>query len=169
MKYKVNTAIKVNYTALHHTASLIDLAMKVYDEAGVLFGTVTLTEIVGSGGVYYGSFTPDAIGQWRIRIQSVTNLDDVQKVFEISTSDIDEVKLQTQSIEDKIDTIDGNVSQALLDIDAVKDVVDSIEGKVDTIQGKTDNLPVDTATQLNTIESKIDAIDLQIDKGGYIL
>jgi len=158
MKYKLNTVIKVNYTALHRAASLVDLDMKVYDEAGVLFSTVTLTEISGSGGIYYGSFTPDAIGQWRIRIQSVTNLDDIQKIFEISTSDIDEVKLQTQSIEDKIDTIDGNVSQSLLDIAAVKDVVDSTEGKVDTV-----------ILDVAAVKGVVDAIDLQISSGGYIL
>jgi len=132
MRYKKNNVLKVNYVALHKTVGLTDLEMKVYDEASVLFDTVTMTAVPSNGGAYYASFTPDAKGQWRIRIQSDTNHDDIQKVFEVGDSDIDEIKLQTQSIEDKEDIIDANVDQALLDIAAIKLVVDDIDDQIST-------------------------------------
>lgn len=158
-RYKKNEAIKVNYIVIKKTTGLTDVVMHVYDEAGVELGSglspVAMTEIVGGGGLYYGSFTPDANGQWRIRIQSTVNGDDVQRVFEVGDYKLDDVKGQTQDIEDKVDVIDGNVT--------------AIDGKVDDIKAKTENLPADTASELQDIKDKIDAVDLQIDKGGYIL
>jgi len=165
MGYKKNVAIKVNYVALHRTAGLTDLDMKVYDEAGVLFATVTLTEIVGGGGAYYGSFTPDEKGQWRIRIQSATNHDDVQKVFEISNNDVDDVKSQLDTVEGKIDVIDGNVT-------SIKGTVETTDGKVDTVitdvaavKGVVDS----TETKVDGMITKLQDIDDQISTGGYIM
>lgn len=158
MHYKKNIAIKVNYVALHRTTGLIDLEMKVYDEGGVLFDTITLTEIAVDGGAYYGSFTPDEKGQWRIRIQSLTNHDDIQKVFEVGNYDIDDVKAQTQSIEDKVDIIDANVDLVKLETD-----------KIQNIKAKTDNLPANTEQELTDIDSKLQVIDDQISTGGYIM
>lgn len=175
MGYKKNVAIKVNYVALHRTTGLTDLEMHFYDEAGVevpITSPVTMTEIVGGNGAYYGSFTPDAKGQWRIRIQSATNNDDIQKVFEISDSDADEIKLQTQSIEDKTDIIDGNVDQTLLDIAAVKTQTQSIEDKADIIDGNVDQTLLDIAAAKAVIDATkvvVDSIDDQISTGGYIL
>jgi hypothetical protein len=188
-RYKKNEAIKVNYIVIKKTTGLTDVLMHVYDEAGVELGSglspVAMTEIVGAGGLYYGSFTPDANGQWRIRIQSAVNGDDVQRVFEVGNYKLDDVKDQTQDIEDKVDIIDGNVDLVktetdkipsiktetnkiqtiddnvdtiIIDVAAVKVVVDSTETKVDNIK-----------IQTQSIEDKIDDIDLQIDKGGYIL
>lgn len=169
MRYKKNVALKVNYVALHRTTGLLDLDMKVYDEAGVLFTTVTMAAVPSNGGAYYGSFTPDAKGQWRIRIQSPTNNDDIQKVFEVGDSDIDEVKLQTQSIEDKEDIIDANVDQAILDIaaakaviDATKIVVDSVETKVDIIDSNVDLIKTET-DKIQTIDDNVDAVKITVD------
>ena len=193
--YKKNEPIKVNYIALKKTTGLVDVLMQVYDENGVAFGSpITMTEVVaGSGenplGLYQGSFTPDENGQWRIRIESATNGDDISKVFEVGKYKLDDIKDQTQDIEDKIDIIDGNVDliktetdkipaiktetdkiQTIDDnVDSVKTTVEATDGKVDAIKAKTDNLPADTATQLDDIEDKIDDIDTQINPGGYIL
>ena len=176
MSYRKNVAIKVNYVALHRQTGLTDLEMKIYDETGTELGSglspITLVAVPSNGGAYYGSFTPDAKGQWRIRIQSATNFDDIQKVFEISNADVD-------SNEDKIDIIDGNIDQALLDIAAVKGVVDSTEvkvdqtildvaavkGVVDSTEGKVDQSLLDIAA----VKGVVDNIDLQVNAGGYIL
>lgn len=153
MDYKKNSTIKVNYIALNKTTGLTDVTMYVYDELGALFTTVVMTELIeGSGvdpsGLYYGSFTPDEKGQWRVRIQSDTNGDDIQRVFEIGNYDVDDVKTQTQDIEDKVDTIDGNI---------------------DAIKTKTDNLPADTSSEITYMKNKLDSLDTQINPGGYIL
>ena len=154
-RYHKNEAIKVNYIALKKTLGLTDVYLQPYDETGALFGSpILMTEIPGdgsglnSGGAYQGSFTPDADGQWRVRIKSVANGDDVQKAYEVDDYDIDDVKAQTQSIEDKTDIIDGNV---------------------DLIKAKTDKLPTDTAATLQSIKDVVDAIAAEIVTGGYIL
>ena len=145
-RYPKGEAIKVNYIALKKTLGLVDVSMAVYDELGALFATVVMTELPAptgedSGGLYQGSFTPDAEGQWRIRITSIANGDDISRVFEIDNYDIDDVVA-------KVDVIDGNV---------------------DAIKTKTDNLPANTATELTYIKNKVDSIDAQINPGGYIL
>ncbi len=188
MRYKKNVAIKVNYTALNKTGSLTDVTMYVFDEAGALFDTVVMTELVeGSGfpesGIYYGSFTPDTKGQWRIRIISATNGDDIGKIFEVGDYDTDDVKSQLDTVEGKVDTIDGVVDsiEGKVDIidgnlDSVKSTVESTEGKVDIIDAnldavktKTDNLPADTAAEITYMKNKLDSLDTQINPGGYIL
>lgn len=161
MIYKKSVAIKVFYVALHRTTGLTTLDMLVYDELSALFTTVTLTEIVGSGGGYYGSFTPDEKGQWRIRIQdtaSAGNGDDIQKVFEVGNSDVD-------TLDTKIDVIDSNVDLIKLETDKIQ----TIDDNVDAIKIKTENLPVDTAAELDAIDAKLTDIDNQISSGGYIM
>lgn len=151
--YKKNEAIKVNYIALNKTTGLTDVEMEVFNPSDVLVTTVTLVEVAaGSGedplGLYRGSFTPTTEGQWRIRIQSATNNDDISKVFEIGNYKLDDVKDQLDTVEGKVDVIDGNVT---------------------AIKTKTDNLPANTATELANIKSVVDDIALNINPGGYIL
>ena len=147
---KKNEEFRVNYIAIGKTTGLTDLTLTVYDEGGIAFGApIVMAE--DAGGLYHGSFTPDAAGQWRITISSVVNHDDLQKVYDVVLATTDDVKTQTQSIEDKVDTIDGNVSQVLLDVAAVKLQTQSIEDKVDDVK------------------TVVDSIDLQINVGGYIL
>jgi peptidoglycan hydrolase CwlO-like protein len=192
MRYIKNAAIKVNYVALHRTLGLTDLSMKVYDEAGELFSTVILTEVLGdgtgldAGGAYKGNFTPDAKGQWRIRITSATNNDDVQKVFEVGNSDVDEVKTQLDTVEGKVDavqsdvtsvkgtveTTDGKVDALQSDVTSVKGTVETTDGKVDTLQSDLTSVKgtVETSDgKLDLIQDKLDNIDDQISSGGYIM
>lgn len=166
MTYRVGNAIKVNYVALKRTTGLTDLYMRIYDKDGNELGSglspVLMTEVVGAGGLYQASFTPDAVGQWRIRILSATNGDDISKVFEIEPYNLSDIEDHLEDLEDKLDFIDGNVT-------SVKNTVESTATKVDAIKTKTDNLPADTAAELNYIKNKVDSIDAQINFGGYIL
>jgi hypothetical protein len=191
MDYKKNEALQVNYIALKKTTGLTDVKMRVYNPADVLVNEYTMVEVAASSGdaslgLYRKSFTPTTDGQWIVRIESIVNGDDISKIFEIGNYNLDDVKAQTQSIEDKEDIIDGNVDQALLDVAAVKGVVDSTEGKVDqtlldvaavkgvvdSTETKVDGVVIDIAAvkaQTQSIEDKVDTIDLQINAGGYIL
>jgi hypothetical protein len=155
-RYKKNEAIKVNYIALKKTVGLTDVEMQVFNPADVLVSTFTMTEVVAGSGenalsLYRASFTPTTDGQWRIRIQSATNLDDISKVFEIGNYKLDDVKDQLDTVEGKVDIIDGNVT--------------SIKGTVETTDGKVDGIIVDIAA----VKAVVDSIDLQINPGGYIL
>lgn len=198
--YKKNEALQVNYIALHKTAGLTDVYMKVYNPSDTLVTTVTMTEVVAASGenvlgLYRGSFTPTTDGQWRVRIESVTNNDDISKIFEVGNYKLDDVKDQTQSIEDKTDIIDGNVDliktetdkiqtiddnvdliktetdkiQTIDDnLDSVKTTVETTDGKVDIIDGNVDSIKTET-DKIQSIKETVEAIDTDIAPGGYIL
>jgi hypothetical protein len=196
-RYKKNEAIKVNYLALKKTVGLTDVTMYVYNTLDVLVSTLVMTEVVADSGMdalglYRSSFTPTTEGQWRIRIESATNGDDISKVFEIGNYKLDDIKDQTQDIEDKVDIIDGNVDLVKIETDkipaiktetdkipaiktetdkiqTIDDNVDTVNSNVSAIKAKTDNLPANTATELTYIKNKVDSIDTQINPGGYIL
>jgi hypothetical protein len=118
-RYKKNEAIKINYIVIKKTTGLTDVLMYVYDEAGAELGSglspVAMTEIVGGSGLYYGSFTPDASGQWRIRIQSTVNGDDVQRVFEVGDYKLDDLQSQLEQtkVNNKCCTTDKGVTKKL--------------------------------------------------------
>jgi len=193
MRYKAGDVLKVNYIALKRTTGLIDLEMQVYDEAGIEFvgSPFTMVEIVaptedGCIGLYQGTFTPDAVGQWIIRIQSATNGDDISKIFEVQLTKEDDIKTQTQAIEGKLDTAILNIANLDGDIVAVAAQITNLDGDVAAVAGQITNLDGDVAAvagqvtnldadvvlvkaQTQSIENKIDAIDLQISSGGYIL
>jgi len=198
MGYKKNEALQVNYIALKKTTGLTDVKMRVYNTADVLINEYTMIEVAASSGdaalgLYRKSFTPTTDGQWRVRIESVINGDDISKIFEIGNFKLDD-------IETIVADIDGNVDQALLDIAAVKGVVDSTEGKVDqaildvaavkgvvdSTEGKVDQTILDVAAVKGVVDSTegkvdqslldiaavkgvVDNIDLQVNAGGYIL
>ena len=156
MIYKKDEAIKVNYLALKKTIGLTDVEMQIYNPSDTLITTATMVEEVSETGendlgLYRSSFTPTSSGQWRIRIQSATNGDDISKIFEIGNYKLDDLQTQLVTIDGKIDNLDD-------------DVVD-VKGVVDSTEGKVDGLVIDVAA----VKSVVDSIDLQINPGGYIL
>jgi len=92
--YKISEVIEVTYQATKSTTGLTDVTMEIYDETrakdGVNFPDVTMTEI-GSTGRYYGTFTPDAEGIWRVMIDSATKSGKVVKDFAVTAHNIDSV------------------------------------------------------------------------------
>jgi len=147
--YKKGEVLKVNYLALKKTAGLTDVTMYVYNPSDVLVNTVVMTEVVAESGMdalglYRGSFTPALEGQYRVRIESATNGDDISKVFEIGNFKLDDLDAQLVTIDGKVDNLDA-------DVVAVKGVVDATKLVVD-------------ATKI-----VVDSIDAQISQGGYIL
>lgn len=163
MDYKKNAAITISFRPINYTTGLTDLTAKVYDESDALFSTTVMTEVVGQGGLYESSFTPDEVGQWRVRITSATNLDDVTKAFEVKLHDIDDVDSHVQDVEDKIDIIDNNVDLIKTETDKIQ----TIDDNVDAIKTKTDNLPADTEQVLTDIKDVVDNINTNISRGGY--
>ena len=166
---KVNEANKLIYVALNKTTGLSDLVLQPYDEAGVTFGTPTsFTEL--ANGAYEASFTPDAVGVWRVRVSSASNLDDAIKSYDVIATKLDDVKVVVDSVETKVDTIDTVV-------DATKVVVDSVETKVDTIDTVVDasKVVVDaTKVVVDSVETKVDSMQSDVTEikanvtiGGY--
>jgi hypothetical protein len=114
MSYKVNKAIEVTYQAAGAANGLVDVTMVIFDETHTdIAANVTMTEI-GSTGRYYGSFTPDAEGEWQVHINSVATPGKVIKQFTVVAHDVD-------SVGDDIATVDTVV-------DAIKVVTDVESG-----------------------------------------
>ena len=82
--------------------------MEIYDETKskdlVNFPDVTMTEI-GSTGRYYGSFTPDTEGIWRIVIDSATTPGKQTRQINVVAHDIDSIGDAVDSINTKVDAI----------------------------------------------------------------
>jgi len=136
--YKSTQVIEVTYQAMAATSGLTDVIMEIFDESGakdvVNFADVTMTEI-GSSGRYKGSFTPDAVGKWRVMIDSVT-------VTGKTIKDFDVVAHNVASVGDAVSTVDGKVV-------TVSGKVDTVDGKVDTAQAAIDALNNVSAAEVN--------------------
>jgi hypothetical protein len=104
--YKVGEPIEVTYQAKDSTSGLTDVTMEIYDETKskdvINFPDVIMTEI-GFTGRYYGSFTPDAVGSWKVLINSATKSGKLVKQFEVVNHNVD-------SIGDAVDAIAVAVS-----------------------------------------------------------
>ena len=85
-EYKVGEVIEVTYQSTKVTSGLTDVTMEIFDETGAKDGTnfpdVVMAEI-GTTGRYKGSFTPDAVGKWRIMIDSPTKKGQLVKDFDV--------------------------------------------------------------------------------------
>jgi VCBS repeat-containing protein len=101
-------AIEVTYQAKGATTGLTDVVMEIYDESGakdiVTFPDVTMTEI-GATGRYYGSFTPDAVGQWKVLIDSVTESGKMVKQFDVVSHNIDSIGNAVDSVKTTVEGI----------------------------------------------------------------
>lgn len=147
---KVGVLIEQTYQATKATSGLTDVTMEIYDETrakdGVNFPDVTMTEI-GSTGRYYGSFTPDAEGFWRVMIDSATKSGKVVRDFKIVGHDIDSVGDAVGALND-ISTAEVNaqVDTALADYDApTKAELDSGLAGLNDVSTAEVNTQVDTA------------------------
>ena len=92
--YKIDEVIEVTYQASGGASGLSDIIMEIYDESGAKdiadFPDVTMAEI-SSSGEYGGSFTPDAVGTWRVVINSATSPGKVPRQFNVTDHNIDSI------------------------------------------------------------------------------
>jgi hypothetical protein len=147
---KAGSLIELTYQATKATTGLTDVTMEIYDETrakdGVNFPDVTMTEI-GSTGRYYGSFSPDAEGDWRVMIDSASKSGKVVRDFKIVGHDIDSVGDAVGALND-VSTAEVNteVDTALADYGApTKAELDSAELAIrgadsDTLETLSDQL-----------------------------
>lgn len=95
MSFKVGSPIKITYQASGATTGLTDVTAQILDETESLdpvnFPDITLTESGDITGEYFGSFTPDVVGTWRVVIDSIIKPGKVVKQYDIVVYDIDSV------------------------------------------------------------------------------
>lgn len=148
MANKVNDVIEVTYQAAGATSGLTDVTMVIYDEGHALdainYPDVVLTEI-GSTGRYYGSFTPDTIGNWTVLIDSATTPGKVVKKYKVGNHSENSIGALIEALNDlssadvsavlaaydgptkaELDTAESNIRG--VDNDTLKSISDQIDG-----------------------------------------
>ena len=105
MSNRVGEVIEVTYQAKGSESGLTDVVMEIYDETRskdlINFPDVTMTEI-GTTGRYYGTFTPDEVGRWRILINSTSIPGKVVKQYDVISHSIDSIGDTVEEIKDNI-------------------------------------------------------------------
>lgn len=179
----------VVYVALNFTTGLTDVTVAVRKPNGdALSPAPTVTE--QGNGIYVASYTPDVVGMWQEKVTSATNGDNAIRAYTVIENDADDLAADIAAVDGKIDVVDGNVDSIKTTVEATDGKVDVIDGIVDSIKTtvedtnsdlaavagdvtdiktKTDNLPADTATALQNIQDAVDALDVQVGSGGYLL
>lgn len=149
MSEKVNKAIEITYQAAGAQSGLSDVTMVIYDEThtldGVNFPDVTMTEI-GSTGRYYGSFTPDAEGEWTIMIDSATKPGKVVKHYTVVGHDVDSIgdaigaqnDISTADVAGELATYDASTKAEL---DTAESNIRGGSETLETIKTAIDGLP----------------------------
>ena len=154
--YKVGEAVEVVYQALN-AASGKTVNMEVWDESHTLVagGPVVLTEL-GSSGRYYGTFIPDAEGEWNVQIQEADGTGKVVKAFSVGShhlkdvgATVDEIKNDTSTLGTNVGIVEGKVDAADAKIVTATSKVDAVDAKIVTLDGKIDDL----ALNVDAIES----------------
>jgi hypothetical protein len=129
--YKVSEAISVIYQAVN-VQSGATVNMEVFDatRAIVVGGPTQLTEM-GTTGRYYGSFTPDVIGDWSVQIQESNGTGKVTKSFSVGTQNIEGIGTAVEATDAKVDVVGSAVAATDAKVDAIGLSADAIVTKVD--------------------------------------
>jgi hypothetical protein len=105
---EVSKPVDITYRAAKHTSGLTDVTMQIYDESRALdainFPDVVMTEI-GSTGIYYGSFTPDAKGTWTVMIDSATKSGPDEQTIIVGDYDLDSLGATVDNIKTTVDDL----------------------------------------------------------------
>ena len=165
------------------------ISYTIYDETHTVFATGSLTEIEvdeEGTGVYYVSWTPDAVGYWIVeffydsefrfydaRLYQVglgLEADILADTNELQTDfhDGGRLDLLIDGIKSKTDLIvSGGATEA--NVDAVESKIDTIDGIVDEIKIQTDKIGNETYglaalnTDLDTLISNLGTVDTVVD------
>lgn len=108
--YKINEAVTFKLYIVDSAGSAVTgctVTSTLYDEADAQHSTPAVTEI-GATGLYTGSVTPDAAGEWTLVFHCATPR--VERAVTIHVG-----KGVEASIETKVDTVDGVVDTILVD------------------------------------------------------
>lgn len=160
--YKKDEVIKVFYQAVGNKTGLT-VQMDVYDETDIkdVGQSTTMTEI-GNSGKYVATFTPDAEGDWSIQINDSAGGNAVRH-YSVGQYNIQEIGANLQSVENKVDTVDGEVSaldSQLIATDTKVSALDSALAITDAKVDAVDSQLTATDAAVSDVKSAVDAIDI---------
>lgn len=140
--YKVNEPIKFVYQAPGRESGLMGIVAEIFlpnEAKDSDFPDVSMTEI-GNKGVYVGTFTPDALGEWTVVVHKSGDEGQVVKKYSVGSYDVTGVGVAVEDVEGKVDAVDAGVDAVQSTIDGVNSQLDVVEAKVESIETKVDNL-----------------------------
>ena len=105
---EIGKSVDITYHSQKHTSGLTDVTAQIYDESRALdpvnFPDVVLIEI-GTTGIYYGSFTPDAAGIWTVQVDSATKSDPAEFTIQVGNYDLDSLGSTLDSVQTTVDNL----------------------------------------------------------------
>lgn len=125
MNHKINTTKEIVYVALDFTEGLADLVLTVRKPDGSILSPAPIVTEQGNG-VYTASYTPDALGTWQEKIESVSNGDKFIRTATIVDFDIDTLKAQNDAISSAVTSVDGKVDTANTKLDSIETKVNNL-------------------------------------------
>lgn len=108
---KINEAVEVKVLLLDDDGAPVagTVSYVVYDEADTSFATGNMTA-VGVTGFYTMSFTPDAVGEWSVKLTCGTPARSLLKYFLVGKGIEAEIKTETALIKTETDKISANIT-----------------------------------------------------------
>lgn len=125
--FKVGESIEVQYQAGNGESGLV-INMKIVkpDKTFASADPVALTEI-GNSGRYYGSFVPDAEGEWSVQVERADGTGKMTKAFSVGAYHVEDLGAKLDLAVGKLNDQDENLGV--------------VQTKVDNIKTNTEKIP----------------------------
>ena len=126
--YKVNEAVPLSYQAPNKQTGLVGVVAEIFLPSGQKdssFPNVALTEM-GTTGVYTGSFTPNAAGDWIVVYHKADGDGQVIKQIPVGAYNVSSVGTAVEGVGTAVGTVNTTVN--------------TVNGKADTILTDLTNL-----------------------------
>ena len=110
--YKINEPIAISYQAPAAESGLVGVVAEIYLPNGQKdssFPDVALVEIESTGN-YIGTFTPNAMGTWRVIRHKADGGGQLPSAYSVGGYDVHTVGANVDAVSSKIDALDVKVS-----------------------------------------------------------
>ena len=122
--FKINEAIQIRYVAANAQTGLTGVVGDVYNPSDALVSSVPLLE--EESGLYVGTFTPDADGEWRVRSHKADGTGVSYEPYSVGAWNVDAIGAKANEANARIIALDFKV-------DALRGAVNAIGAKCDAI------------------------------------
>jgi len=160
--YKVNNPIITAYQA-RNAATGETVVMSVFDETQAFDAAKSLSAMTefGATGRYYGTFTPDVVGDWTVLMHEANGKGPAVKAYTVGSYGISDIGTSVEAISGAV------IGDLEVDIQAVSGaIISDLETDIQTISGAVGTALADDFSGLSSgisnLDSEIDAISADI-------
>lgn len=141
--FKVGESIEVIYQAGNGDSGLVINMLVVKPDKTFVSATPTNLTEIGNSGRYYGSFVPNAVGEWSVQVQRADGTGKMTKSFSVGDYHVEDLGAKLDLAVGKLNDQDSNLGV--------------VQTKVDNVKGNTDKIP-DMQVQLANVSNAIAAL-----------